>query len=299
MGKERDISGIGMGFGQSEYLEFFNAIFMSVLLWTSITVEAFLRQDFGERYYTKGNFFVGFWFLALFGLFGMLGIGLGFITIGGGGIAPSFGVIWVGYMLFSAFHFWKIFVNNHIGNPPHSLYSGTPRLEPLGKIILKIINPLLGKSALFFGKITLNSDNYQRFSKSLEVRPPLHNSRSFTTMWLEPLVVFLVTFFLLDGLVFFWGFLAGIALTVLNHIAAAQDRSEELDMLDSVQVAAFQKDDHEARKNIRYQMKESLDIVKERIKEEPEYLETLKEESPSFFEALEELDIDLGAEAES
>jgi len=44
--------------------------------------------------------------------------------------------------------------------------------------------------------------------------------------------------------------------------------------------------DHENRKTIIHQMKESLTVVKERIKEEPEYLETLKEEISSFFEAL-------------
>ena len=64
MSKRHDISG-GIDFTGGQ-LEMGRMIFYTILGWFSITIEAFLRYDFGERYYTKWNFIIGIWVLGYF-----------------------------------------------------------------------------------------------------------------------------------------------------------------------------------------------------------------------------------------
>lgn len=284
--KAHDISG-GIDFtgGQAEFAK---NIFYSVLGWFSITIEAFIRTDFGERYYTKGNFFVGWMLVGMITFFGQVFASSSF--------SWYVFAMWKGFWWLSMFHFWKIWVNNQIGSPQHSIYGGISRLQPLGRLIMKFLNPLSALLARIVGRFTLSGTNYKRLDESLKLSEPFKNEEEFTKKWIEPLLIFFLATFSFrmgEGILGFWLFICSLSLLVHTHMGYDISRHDELDVSDSIIDAAFQKEDIEGQRLFKQQMREALATVQERALEDPEYLEELKEDNPSVLDVLAELDVNL------
>lgn len=283
--RAHDISGgIDLTGGQGQV---YQMVFYSILAWFTITIEAFLRHNFGERYYTKANCYVGFLLMCALFLIGTL------LAFGFDGYNWGMYTLFAGYVVMSGYHFYRIWVNLQIGEPQHSFYSGTPRLLIIGKIIATFLNPLLSLVAIAISRFLLSNRNFKRLTASLKVSPPIADIEKFTKLVLEPaLVLFLA--FSLSGMISWWLMLSGAALLVYNHLSYQLARNEELDIADSLVDAAFMKRDSGSNEKMRSNVSEILKTVKKRVAEEPDFIETLKEEKPSLFDALDELDIDLG-----
>ncbi|MEM6359643.1 MAG: hypothetical protein AAF731_06105 [Bacteroidota bacterium] len=287
-----DISG-GVDFTAGK-LEMAKVIFYSVLGWFSITVEAFLRRDFGERYYTPANFIIGY--LALTTLLFFLWI-LNAFGIGSSGdlTADHYGRSFIvsGYLLLSAFHFWRIWANAQIGLPQHSLHDGRSHLEPLARFLKKRLNPILAVISTSIARFTFGNKNFTRFRKSLDVSPIITSDEKFAKLWVEPAVLFLLLQF--DSIVpKIWLFIALLSHVIYTRMRYSITRDEELDILDGLYEAAFSKRDLNAQKRFKVRMAQTADTLKERIQKEPKYAQEVKEENPDLMEALEELDVDLG-----
>jgi hypothetical protein len=285
---KHDISG-GIDFTGGQ-LETIKVIFYSVLGWFTITIEAFLRYDFGERYYTKGNFFVGYSLLTWVTFFG------GLFAAYSGSFSGWITFLWIGYIGLSIFHFWKIWVNNQIGTPQHSIYGGYSRLEPLGRILMKVLNPMLAGVARILGNLTLKKEKANLLDKSLKYVPVIRDSDAFTKKWVEPVTVFLLAVFVMSigqVLLGMWLYVCSIALLVHTHIGYDNTRDQELNMSDSIINVAFAKDDKQGEEIFRMQMREALEKVEKRAKTEPEFVEGLKEKNPSVLDALADLNPNL------
>lgn len=281
-----DISG-GIDLGGGQYYEFGQMVFYSILGWFTITIEAFVRYDFGERYYTKANCYVGFLLMCALFLIGSL------LSYGFEGYNAGMYVLFFGYIIMSAYHFYRIWVNLQIGEPQHSFFSGRSRLEFLGKIIATLINPFLTIAALAISRFLLSSKNFKRLKGSLNVSPPIADVHKFTKLVIEPAVV-LILAFSISGMLSWWLFLSGGALLVYSHLSYQIARNGELDIADNLVDAAFMKRDSGSDKKMRDSVSEIIKTVKKRAVEEPDFIENLKEEKPSLFDVLDELDIDLG-----
>lgn len=288
MNKKHDISGgIDLSGGK---LETFRIIFYSILGWFTITIEAFLRFDFGERYYTKVNFFIGLSVLTWVNLFG--GISIAF----SGGYSSWLFILWLGYLGFSLFHFWKIWVNNQTGNPQHSFYGGASRLEPLGRLLIKLLNPLLVRLVRVFGKLALKKEKIKLLEESLNFAPVIRDLEAFTKKWVEPVTLFLLAVLAWNFSQIFlgiWLITCSMALFLHTHMAYDNARGLELDMNDSMIDAAFTIEDKQGQEMQRMQMREALEVVEKRVKEEPEFVENLQTNNPSILEALADLNPNL------
>ncbi len=263
-------------------------IFYSVLAWFSITLDCFLRRDFGERYYTRANFFIGFWVLNFFFFFLSILVGLGFSGTGSDGQW----YVWYGYLILSAYHFWKIWVNAQIGRPQHSIYDGTSHLEPVGKFLLKYINPLIAKIAMLLGRLTLNSDNAKLLKKSLSLSPVFRSPEEFTKMYVEPFVLVLILLFV-PSVPSLWLTICLISHIVFTRMRYRSMRSDELDVSDGIIEAATARDDKEFQERLRRETRVPREKLKERMEQEPEYEQEIKEDNPDLLATLEELDLDL------
>ena len=294
--KEHDITK-GMFTGPIAGLQ---AFAYTVLAWFTITVEAFLRRNFGERYFTRSNFIVGFIVITVLALlngiaeatsFGFLAGSLG---IGGLDLGLGFKYVMLLYLLVGAYHFWIIWINAQVGYPQHSLYSGVSHLQPIGKIIVAFLNPVIAKLVIPIGKVTLPSQLYTVLKASLKTSPPIEDVERFTKYWLEPFVLMTIAGWA-SGIVSLWLYFGAFSMMLYTRMGYDLARASELDVEDSIIEATFQKEDLEARKNRRRRIAVVLDSFRQRVEEEPEYLEHLKDENPEVFEALEELDIDLSS----
>jgi len=222
------------------------AIFYSILAWFSITLDCFLRRDFGERYYTKANFFIGFWVLNFFFffmyLFKIFGVNSGNPT--------GRWIVWWGYVGLSAYHFWKIWVNAQIGRPQHSIYDGTSHLQPLGEVLIKIINPLAAIAAMFLGSFTLKRANSKLLNESLKISPVFRNAEEFTKMYLEPLVLILIWLFV-PMIPSLWLSICIVAHIVFTRMRYKGMRDEELNISDGIIEAGAAKEDKEFQERLR------------------------------------------------
>lgn len=290
-----DISGsLDLTGGQ---LEMVKGVVYSVLGWFTITVECFFRKDFGERYYTGSNFFIGYvalntflFFVALLNVWGIGSSG----SIG----ADYYGRMFIssGYVLLSAFHFWKIWVNTQIGSPQHSVYDGKSHLQPFGSAVRKFLNPFLAIGATVLARFTLSSENFKLFKQSLDVSPIITDDEKFTKLWVEPSVLLFLFYF--DSFIpSFWLSIALVSHVLFTRMKYANMRNEELDISDGLIEAAFAKDDMEGQKRFKRQMRSAAEALKERIEKEPEYADEVREDNPDLMDALDDLDIDLGFNA--
>jgi hypothetical protein len=270
-------------------------LLLILLLWISITVETFLRKDFGERYYTPSNVFFGLIFLLWLQLWTVLGGDFGWFKIKFFDHSLFLTISIYAYLIFSAFHLWKIWVNAHIGKPQHSGYGGNSRLEPIGRLALKYLNPLLSKLALLSGRYMLKDEDYRKLEQSLELADPVTDVRNFTIEWVEPIFLFIVAHYFTYGIVSLWLWAAGFAVLLFGRLARTNNRADQLDITDNMIVATIKKREMEDQRQRAFQLEQTFETLKEKAKANPDFIDNLKQDSPDILDALADLDLDLNS----
>lgn len=257
--------------------------------WFAVTLEVFLRRDFGERYFTRLNFFAGFIVLSGFNMAQSL--------IGGfwreGGVATwKESVMWfvlLAYIALSIYHLFTIWWRDRIGKPLHSLDSGKSWLEPLAGMLLAAVNSMLTPIFKVLAK-TLPSHQQQGV---LKVLPVLRDKRSFAENVLEPVacvVVLFLVFISKLAIPTFWLLYAIPALILYTSFRHQAERNSFLDIQDSIIEAdqlktALQGNSETFR--LTESVKDSLKQLATQIENKPEAQEMVQTQSPSIFEAME------------
>lgn len=277
--RQRDL-GAGLSpmdpFGQ---LETFKAIGYAILGWFSITVEAFLRYDFGERYYSKGNYLVGFFWLNILIL-------IGFFSTLAGGNPMTMIFIWIGYNLFSALHFFRIWARDQIGEPQHSLYSGRSRLEWLAKLIMKGLNPLLAALSRLLGAIILPSRDNQKLNHALQIAPVLREPEMFVKRTIEPLTIMIIAVLVGFSMLGAWLFFSAMALALHGNLSYEMERHGLLDMSDGIIEAQEQSRYKALMEEFARRMSGRVEQIAVEAQADPQMMERIEESNPSVADAL-------------
>lgn len=179
-----------------------------VMSWSTITLEVFIRREFGERYLSFGRMILGWltirfflsianlrntfsWVPGVSSLASEVTINRGFVTC---------------YMLLCLVHLFRVWQRNRAGIPWHSHSFGVSWLE-----FLTTLPPLR------IGGINLTITDFILYR------------------FIEPGLCFLVAWFLVPGPSFTrnWLIWSSLAMLVHNNMAYAMRRARFLDMLDS------------------------------------------------------------------
>lgn len=258
--------------------------------WFAVTLEVFLRRDFGERYFNRVNFFAG--------LIVLLGFNFGQNTIGGvwrQGEEPTWkeSMMWIfllAYIGFSIIHLFTIWWRDRAGRPLHSLDSGKSWLEPMAGLILVTCNALATPIIRLLSKALPHA--WQQ--DMLRILPAFRDKRSFAEGVLEPLACFIVMFSLFLGKIFvpmMWVFFSLVALFFYTSFRHQAERHKFLDIQDNVIEAqelqsALRGTSQSYR--ISESVKDSLKHLAEQAESNPEVVKAV-EDSPSILEAMEAL----------
>ncbi|MEM9981730.1 MAG: hypothetical protein AAF734_04480 [Bacteroidota bacterium] len=151
-----DLSEILQHTRPAENLRVFRYLAYIILGWFSMTLEVFLRRSFGERYLARSNYLVGFSVISIFTFFGKVSFSIFTFRFGGG----MFYYLWYCYLVLGAVHFIRMWMSDKIGSSPHTLYSGTSYLEPVTKLLLKVLNPLLARLFRWGGVFVLSRESF-------------------------------------------------------------------------------------------------------------------------------------------
>lgn len=225
-----------------------------ILGWFTVTIEVFLRHDFGERYYNKLNFLagflvLGFWALIIGGISSLIGqaaiplpgprgeaVGGAVGSLGG----FSFGIFffWLGYVVLGILHFIRIWWRNRTNQPIHSLDPGKSRLEWLGKLLIGTANLVASIPVKLFARTLSDADK----EKLTSILPIVQDSRAFTERFLEPILVWLLGFILTSsgaGVLGLWLVFGAVALSVYTNYRYEAERHQFLDLRDQMLEAKY------------------------------------------------------------
>jgi hypothetical protein len=272
---------------------------MYFLQWFVVPVETLLRRDFGQRYYTKINFFAGLIVLLWFNLIDRFGGFLGAIL---GGLAgsisqrdyenPSFLdtllpkiplLILLAYILLGSYHFFKIRWRNYNGMYQHSREDGTSRLIGLAAGFMDVVNAILKP----INSLYMNFLPARQRNAGQNVPPRFTDVDAFTKTFFEPLFLIVVgILFALMGGVFIsiWVFMSAIALAIFSSWREEHKLNNLLDVLDK-QIEA---DDHmrfikgEPTEYITTAQKEIVAHIAEKAQESPEAAAVAKADFPDL-----------------
>lgn len=268
------------------HLRGLKSVAIVILGWFTITVEAFLRYDFGERYYSPGNVFIGFTIVSGVAFAGTIGA-----LVSESGVNSWSLWLLISYLGFSFFHLWMIWVRRRTGRPYHSLFAGISHLELLGETLMKLLNPLLKAAVLFVSRFALKFEPRQELAASLQNDQVITNSNEFTKRFLEPLALLLLAWFLPGKVLSLYLFLCAVAVGVYSSMLFQEERRKELDLLDSFINANLARRDADAvRHRTQRQVSGHVEEIRERIKEDPQELEKLRRNHPTVADAMEALD---------
>jgi hypothetical protein len=224
---------------------------MYFLQWLVIPVEVFLKRDFGQRWFTTVNFYVGFLVLFWFNVTQQAGSMFGSFLGGsrsrqptrspfgfyeeGAEAAPAEPSLWdkflensmlwflLAYLLLSAYHFFKIWWRNRTNTPLHSFDDGKSRLEPFAGGAMTLINAIATPVIGLFIRLLPERDR----AAGRGTMPPLLNDESvFANTVLEPLLLFILGL-LLSGTASTWLLVSAFALGIF----ASWNESKKLDRL--------------------------------------------------------------------
>lgn len=258
----------------------------------TVPIEAFLRRNFGERYFTTANFFAGGILLFSVQLIGNLLTllnplsWLGTILGHGGASAASWmGVITKYYFYVGGFHFLRIWWNNVVGTPKHSFSAGRSWLRPVGQAVMFVLNPILNAVVKLIFEINPKLDK-----RRLEIAlPVLQDVDTFTERYIEPAFVLFIGFIAASAgqtMVFVWLGLSAMALNLYTGMRHEQERNYVLDIQDSLIEASYIQQSDEGGS----EGKKSYDRMVKRmvfeVEKNPDAMPTIEGSYPNLAEAL-------------
>lgn len=195
-----------------QYLKVLGVFFYWIAGWFAISINVFLRRDFGERYLSWINLYCGYTVMATVvfwgdGMLGLFGIG----TSGSGGTVLL--TMYLGFVFLSFYHRFVIYLRNRKGGLWYSYSDGAPwpvLFAPLAKMasILRFVIPPP------FRPEGLSNEAYDKY--------------------IEPLMVLLVGLFFLSGAAKIWCIAAAISLAFRAMMSYHAQRELMLDHIDSM-----------------------------------------------------------------
>lgn len=185
--------------GHVAFWQVLYAITTTLLGWWAVTVEVFIRHQFGERYFSLLKFLLA---SCLLGMYVWLG---SFAALLGNQWSPSLILLWWAFMAASLLHLLDIQMRNWLGVVWHSQSYG-----------LSWLSPLVGARLIPILPWRLTDWQLYRI-----IEPALCA------------ILALLLYYLVDRPLGTWLGLAALALFVRNNLAYAQARGRLLDLLDA------------------------------------------------------------------
>ena len=266
---------------------------MLMLQWFVITVEVFLRRDFGERYLSKLNYVFGAVFL------GVVALGTGLISTVLGrfgswrgetsgafeGFSRAMLIYWLLYLLAGGLHLLRIKWREAAGVPLHSLEWGSSWLAyiPIGKRTISIggwvtalLNAILAPLMRAIGRTQKAAEQ----KKLPDDYVPLNDVNAVTERLIEPFVTMVLAFVLgaASGslTLAIWLYFSAFALLITSSYRYYQFRDQILDirdqMIESTSVKGIMQNDRmrPGRMRITGGAKATLKQMADELQEHPE-----------------------------
>lgn len=286
---------------------------LGFLMWglgaLAISVEVFLRRDFGERYFTRTKFILGL--IVLLALNFGSNLGRQMPGLGDYKVDPETGrfvlkatetsfnlnalltyVILLAYIILGTYHIFRIWWRNGTGRPLHSRDHGLTWLETAGAFTLAVPNFFIGLIMKVYAQ-TLPEHERPWLMNAL---PFLRDARGFAEKAVEPLVLILLGTLLSTlgaSSVASWLFFSALALVLFTTIRHEQFRNQILDMQDRQIEAKYMSsamlEDTESLR-IPYETKKALFEVTNIVEtSSPEAMEMIRRNTPNIAQAMEAL----------
>lgn len=259
-------------------------LFTYVLGWISVPIETFLRRDFGERYYTKPNFFAGIVVLVLFNFSASIGRMFGRTT--GDDEGSLMGKVLLLYFIIGIIHFLVIWWREIMGTARFSYDAGRSWLNPLGRLIMGFLNLFLNAFARLLVSIVA-PDKKKQLEKGL---PVLSDVGTFTERFVEPFVVLIlgITAMSMEQVAIgLWCFLSVMALSLVTGLKHQAERGYVLDIRDQmIELHAMRKISEGKEPTEFEQMRRVVNETAEQVEKYPETLDVIKNRNPSLADAI-------------
>jgi len=280
-------------------------LFLFFLHWFTVPIEAFLRKNFGERYFSQMNFLagfivLGFWTIVIGGIAAIFhdssptGTGKILNQLGAAmfaslnGFSISMFLVWLLYIGFSIYHFLHIWWRNRTGESLHTLDPGTSRLEPLGGWLMRWVNVPLS-AMIRMASQALPAHQREKLDIIL---PVLDDRRAFTERFVEPFVVYGLGMFLFAngfGVLGLWVMFSGMALATYTNFRYDAERHSLLDMRDQIlesthMSAAMQGES--GRMRVKQSTQRTIEEIAKEVKNKPEVMQTIQQEQPTVAAAM-------------
>lgn len=270
-----------------------------ILGWFTVTIEVFLRRDFGERYFNKMNFLAGFFILGFWAIIvGGISAAFSKISLTGragmygdsasalGGFSSAMLLMWLAYILLGAFHFTRIWWRNRTNNPLHSLDPGRSNVLWLGQLLIGVVNVIAAIPVKLFA-LTLSEEDKGKLNHLL---PMITDSQAFTERFLEPVLVWFLGFIFMSmgaGVLGLWLVFCAVALSVYTNYRYEAERHQFLDIRDQILEAQYMPEALAGVSDtirLPNAIKETVRQTAEQIS--PEVMEQVKVQNPSLAEAM-------------
>ena len=278
----RDVTGGEQTLGS--YVPGYN-LFNYVLGWISVPIETFLRRDFGERYYTKPNFFAGIVVLTVFNFSASLGRIFGKYTPESNE-GSLMGNVLLAYLIIGIIHFLVIWWRDIMGTVRYSYDGGRSWLNPIGKLVMRFLNLFLDAFARFLVSVVA-PDKKGQLEKGL---PVLNDVSTFTERFVEPFVVLVLGFIAMGAgqiAMGFWLFLSVMALSLTTGIKHQAERGYVLDIRDQMLELTTMRGVLEGKEMVGMEkMRRVMNETMEQVEKYPETLEVIKARNPSLADAI-------------
>lgn len=268
---------------------------MMILSLFTVTAEVFIRKNMGQRYFNIVNFWAGFIVFSTFGVLINAFAGLRKGAVFNSGISSQQSsystlilIIWFLYVAFGLAHLFHQWYKEESGKPIHSLHSGDSRLEPLGKLLIKLANRLLAIPVYFFSKMLP-----ERESEMLpKVLPVFKDVTSFTTRFVEPMFFYVLSVFVMNfsGVVGYWLLFTSMSLLFYCNMRDEFMKHKVLDIRDQMLEAAEVKAAMAGQSDFMrmpHSTKRVLENMAGKVENTPTLKENIKMFNPSIAEAME------------
>lgn len=243
--KSRDIGGVNKWARSSRTIGFI----MFILGWFTIPIEVLLRRDFGQRWFTMVNFYAGAFLLLLFAglqyfvtviwefVVGFIeSILENFFSYDAHYYKPLFAdlmdksmmYILLAYMVLGSYHLFKIWWRNRANIALHSFDDGTSRLEPLGGLLMQVINAIAVPFVALYVSLLPKGQR-----GSIDIPQLIQDRTAFTNTAVEPFLLFALAI-KLNGVLSLWLFISAIATTIHANWKETAKLNKILDFRDSV-----------------------------------------------------------------
>lgn len=291
----------GASFPLLNYLMYF-------LAWFTVPIEVLFRRNFGERWLSIINFYVGLLVLGLFAslqsVASMLGSFSQQMSFGFGeprqqpqSVETSFldtlmdnsmMIILLAYILIGSYHFFRMWWRNQTNTPLHSFDDGTSRLEPLAYYFMQLVNvlaiPVIRLYMLFLPKSE---------QRQLQMPPLVSDLSAFTNTVFEPLVLLILSFFL-SGTASTWLFMSAFAVAIFANWKETAKLNKALDFRDSVIEAKMMSG--QSDQSQQSQMSASQELIMRQvahtIETTPQVTSVVKQQYPDLMSIIEDMNND-------